>query len=53
MHCSVFSQVEGVMHSLYPPREVRYTIFRATKTRDIPIYVWALGAQGHARLPDA
>lgn len=32
------------MHSLYLSREVRYTIFRATKTRVIPIRDWSLGA---------
>lgn len=42
---SVFSQVEGVVHFLYHFWEVRYTIFRATNSRDIPIRNWVLGAR--------
>lgn len=42
--CSVYSQVEDAVRCLYLSGEVRYTIFRATKTRDIPTSFRALGA---------
>lgn len=42
---SVFSQVGGVVRSLYSFWDVRYTIFRATNARVIPIRIWPLGAR--------
>ena len=50
---SISSQVDDGVSFVSSSLGVRYTIFRATKTRVVPIHIWPLGSQGNARLLDA